>query len=78
MAPLPLSSIRTERQRKIGSTRDPHRIRYRRHDGKAFLYAFDLIELNGDDRVAIRLRSERRRYPGQGRPRHSVQSAHRG
>jgi hypothetical protein len=25
------------------------RIRYRRHDGKAFLYAFDLIELNGDD-----------------------------
>src|SRR5215471_19610872 len=25
------------------------RIRYRRHDGDAFLYAFDLIELNGDD-----------------------------
>ena len=25
------------------------RIRYRRHDGVAFLYAFDLIELNGDD-----------------------------
>jgi bifunctional non-homologous end joining protein LigD len=25
------------------------RIRYRRHDGNAFLYAFDLIELNGDD-----------------------------
>jgi bifunctional non-homologous end joining protein LigD len=25
------------------------RIRYRRHDGEAFLYAFDLIELNGDD-----------------------------
>jgi bifunctional non-homologous end joining protein LigD len=25
------------------------RIRYRRHDGKVFLYAFDLIELNGDD-----------------------------
>jgi bifunctional non-homologous end joining protein LigD len=25
------------------------RIRYRRHDGKAFLYAFDLIGLNGDD-----------------------------
>ena len=24
-------------------------IRYRRHDGEAFLYAFDLIELNGDD-----------------------------
>jgi bifunctional non-homologous end joining protein LigD len=25
------------------------RIRYRRHDGKVFLYAFDLIQLNGDD-----------------------------
>jgi len=24
-------------------------IRYCRHDGSAFLYAFDLIELNGDD-----------------------------
>jgi bifunctional non-homologous end joining protein LigD len=24
-------------------------IRYRRHDERAFLYAFDLIELNGDD-----------------------------
>jgi ATP-dependent DNA ligase len=24
-------------------------IRHRRHDGDAFLYAFDLIELNGDD-----------------------------
>jgi ATP-dependent DNA ligase len=26
-----------------------NRVRYRRHDGKVFLYAFDLIELNGDD-----------------------------
>jgi bifunctional non-homologous end joining protein LigD len=26
------------------------RIRYRRHDGSVFLYAFDLIELTGDDR----------------------------
>jgi bifunctional non-homologous end joining protein LigD len=25
------------------------RIRYRRHDGSVFLYAFDLLELNGDD-----------------------------
>ena len=25
------------------------RIRYRRHDDVVFLYAFDLIELNGDD-----------------------------
>jgi hypothetical protein len=28
---------------------DFNRIRYRRHDGDVFLYAFDLIELNGDD-----------------------------
>jgi bifunctional non-homologous end joining protein LigD len=26
-----------------------NRIRYRRHDGGVFLYAFDLIELDGDD-----------------------------
>ncbi len=26
-----------------------NRVRYRRHDGSIFLYAFDLIELNGDD-----------------------------
>jgi ATP-dependent DNA ligase len=25
------------------------RIRYRRHDGRVSLYAFDLIELDGDD-----------------------------
>ena len=25
------------------------RIRYCQHDGDVFLYAFDLIELNGDD-----------------------------
>ena len=25
------------------------RIRYRRHDASVFLYAFDLIELDGDD-----------------------------
>jgi ATP-dependent DNA ligase len=25
------------------------RVRYRRHDASVFLYAFDLIELNGDD-----------------------------
>jgi bifunctional non-homologous end joining protein LigD len=25
------------------------RIRYRRHDGSVFLYAFDLLKLNGDD-----------------------------
>jgi ATP-dependent DNA ligase len=26
-----------------------HLLRYRRHDQSMFLYAFDLIELNGDD-----------------------------
>jgi bifunctional non-homologous end joining protein LigD len=26
-----------------------NRIRYRRHDATVFLYAFDLLELNGDD-----------------------------
>jgi bifunctional non-homologous end joining protein LigD len=26
-----------------------NRVRYRYHDGSIFLYAFDLIELNGDD-----------------------------
>jgi bifunctional non-homologous end joining protein LigD len=26
-----------------------NRVRYRRHDAEVFLYAFDLIELNGDD-----------------------------
>jgi bifunctional non-homologous end joining protein LigD len=26
-----------------------NRIRYRRHDASVFLFAFDLIELNGDD-----------------------------
>jgi ATP-dependent DNA ligase len=25
-------------------------LRYRRHDARVFLYAFDLIELNGEDR----------------------------
>jgi ATP-dependent DNA ligase len=28
---------------------DFYRIRYRHHDADVFLYAFDLIELNGDD-----------------------------
>ena len=30
-------------------TRALPRFRYRRHDDSTFLYAFDLIELNGDD-----------------------------
>ena len=29
-----------------------NRIRYRRHDASVFLYAFDLIELDGDDLAA--------------------------
>jgi bifunctional non-homologous end joining protein LigD len=33
------------------------RIRYRRHDSSVFLYAFDLIEWNGDDFAGSRLRS---------------------
>jgi bifunctional non-homologous end joining protein LigD len=34
------------------------RIRYRRHDASVFLYAFDLIELNGDDCGARPTREE--------------------
>jgi ATP dependent DNA ligase domain len=37
------------------------RIRHRWHDGDAFLYAFDLIELNGATFAATRLKSARRR-----------------
>ena len=33
----------------VAGCRWRHRIRYRRHDAGVFLYAFDLIELNGDD-----------------------------
>jgi bifunctional non-homologous end joining protein LigD len=38
-------------------------IRYRRHDSSAFLYAFDLIELNGDDLRRDSLESARPRWP---------------
>ena len=31
------------------TTASPRRARYRHHDESIFLYAFDLIELNGDD-----------------------------
>ena len=37
------------------------RIRYRQHDGDVFLYAFDLIELNGDDLRHARCKSARPR-----------------
>ena len=43
------------------------RIRYRRHDGRVFLYAFDLIELNGDDLrrdpLVVRKATLRRSWP---------------
>jgi ATP-dependent DNA ligase len=35
------------------------RIRYRRHDGSVFLYAFDLIELTATICVLTRLRSRK-------------------
>src|SRR5258707_7764813 len=38
------------------------RIRYRRHDAGVFLYAFDLIELNGDDLRRERWRCARPRW----------------
>src|SRR5262245_65840302 len=38
------------------------RIRYRRHDGKVFLYVFDLIELSGDDLRRSRSMCTRPRY----------------
>src|SRR5262245_586772 len=40
-----------------------NRVRYRRHDATVFLYAFDLIEVNGDDCGAIRLKPARPRLP---------------
>jgi hypothetical protein len=58
------------------------RIRYRQHDGDVFLYAFDLIELNGDDlrRDPLQVRKATLAsilYPGQDPTRHPVQRAHR-
>jgi bifunctional non-homologous end joining protein LigD len=44
------------------------RIRYRRHDASVFLYAFDLIELNGDDlrREPLEVRKATPRHPTYG------------
>jgi hypothetical protein len=39
------------------------RIRYRRHDASVFLYAFDLLELNGDDLRRETWRCARPRWP---------------
>jgi len=55
------------------------RIRYRQHDGDVFLYAFDLIELNGDDLrrdPAPGPQGHARIYRGQGSPWHPVQRAY--
>ena len=56
-------------------------LRYRHCDASIFLYAFDVIELNGDDLRRAPL--ERRKATleiilGQDWPRHAVQRAHRG
>jgi bifunctional non-homologous end joining protein LigD len=51
------------------------RIRYRQHDADVFLYAFDLIESNGDDlrrRPASGPQGHARIYPGQGPPWYPV------
>ena len=54
-----------------------NRIRYRRYDGTVFLYAFDLIELNGDDlrRDPLQVRKATSFNAGQGWTRHSLQRA---
>jgi hypothetical protein len=55
-------------------------IRYRRHDDSTFLYAFDLIELNGDDDLrpdsTRGSQGDARVYRGQGQPRDKVQRTH--
>jgi hypothetical protein len=62
---LPLTLRRGRRGRECGGWRAARtasrafdRIRYRHHDASVFLYAFDLIELNGDglrrDPLAVR------------------------
>ena len=56
------------------------RIRYRSYDGTVFLYAFDLIELNGDDlrRDPLEVRKATlASIAGQGWTRHPVQRAYR-
>jgi bifunctional non-homologous end joining protein LigD len=47
------------------------RIRYRRHDAGVFLYAFDLIELDGDDlrRDPLTVRKATAREPGSTGPK---------
>ena len=56
------------------------RLRHRHHDASVFLYAFDLIELNGDDlrREPLEVQGDIGLTPGQGPPRNSDQRAYRG
>jgi hypothetical protein len=49
-----------------------------RHDASVFLYAFDLIELNGDDLRRDPLEVRKATLASQGRPWHSVERAYRG
>ena len=53
------------------------RIRHHRHDDRVFLYAFDLLELNGDDlhRDPLQVRKATLICGGQGQRRHLVQRA---
>ena len=56
-------------------------IRYRRHDDSTFLYAFDLIELNGDDLQGDPLEVRKATlasFVAKAQPRHPVQRAYRG
>jgi ATP-dependent DNA ligase len=55
------------------------RLRYRRADGTVFLFAFDLLELNGDDlrREPIELRKRAREAAAQCPARLASQRAHR-
>src|SRR5437762_7686906 len=54
------------------------RIRYRRYDASVFLYAFDLIELSGDDLRREPLEVRKATRPGQGWSGPAAQRAHRG
>src|SRR5437868_10362886 len=49
--PAALTLLHHRRRGRCGEDGRPSfdRIRYRRHDASVFLYAFDLIELGGDD-----------------------------
>ena len=57
----PDSEVRAARMDEGWGRHSINRVRYRHHDESIFLYAFDLIELNGDDlrpvtRLSLRCR----------------------